>query len=211
MTAQAAPVRYIFALTVDSFLPDDPPQSCGIDPENSHFGCDWKPGDEIFGRFELFDDTSSLADGIYSDIPLRAWRIRIGEVLWDMNVPSDFVGFRDGAYCGADGTGLDGINPGLIITAGQVSGFCGGVYGDADAAFIDFDYVAGPGRFGAGDFGNNFLAGTYSIYRRVPEPALLALLSFGFGLCGLVVNRRYQAGSSRLGVTPVIGKFDEVS
>jgi len=173
MSAQATPLRYDFVLTVSRAETDELcPFSLGAD-----FGCDIKAGDQFFGSFQTSADLSSLADGIYPSIVLDSWVLQIGDVLWDMNLPdpqSNFLGFRDPA--------LGGINPGLIVSGGAITGFFGGVYGGGDAPYLDFDFTAGPGRFdGLDDLYGTYLTGTYSIHA-VSEPTSLLMFIVGLGL-----------------------------
>ncbi|MFO1271264.1 MAG: PEP-CTERM sorting domain-containing protein [Rubrivivax sp.] len=192
--AQADVVTYRFTLTVDAAR--IVPGKCGLSVRNGlgGFDCDTEAGDMFEGQFQVAEDTSGLVDGIYSFLPLASWSIRIGADLWDMNAPypgSQFFGFRDGSYCGTTGNGLGGENPGLIVSSGVVSGFCGGVFGLADDPFIDFDYIAGPGRFSAFD-GNNGLSGEYVI-ERVPEPSSVYLIVVSISLLLAVRRRQMRA------------------
>lgn len=181
-SANAGVVTYEFRLTVTNVTISD--DCAGLDALVRTFGCDWSPGDQITGRFQLLSDTSTLADGIYSFIPLTLWSLEIGEILWDTTRSSDFSEFRDGAYCDGPGTYFSLINPGLVVRAGEIIGFCGGALNSSDSVFIDFDYLYGPGAFGATDGGPVFLRGIYAI-SRVSEPAASLLVTLALLLAGL--------------------------
>src|SRR5262245_23692494 len=113
--AQATPIQYEFVLTVQTASGACP------DPQLPNFPCGVLPGDQFFGSFSTAVDVSGFADGVYPTIPLDSWMLTIGSNIWDMNLPrpqSQFVGFRD--------PGLSGINPGLIVSSGAITGFLGG-------------------------------------------------------------------------------------
>jgi hypothetical protein len=183
ISARATPINYEFVLTLDTVT-----IAClGFGPA---FPCDAAPGDRFLGSFQTSTDVSGLGDGVYPLIPLDSWSLRIGDVLWDMNLPfpeSEFWGFRDPM--------LGGINPGLIVSGGLITGFFGGVYGRSDVPFVDFDFLSGPGRFGANDGFGSIFSGAYSVHL-ISEPSTLYLLIIG--LLGLALvsarpSRRYSA------------------
>lgn len=200
--SSAAPVSYTFKLNIDSVSYGVLGQAgcqerLGLS-RMPQFGCNWLANEELSGAFTLGMDVDGLSDGIYSYIPLLAWRVQIGGVDWEFSNPSPvsaFSGFRDGAYCGADGVGLGGLNPGLRLEGGKVVGFCGGVYGTGDTPFIDFDYLYGNGQFSAFD-DVTLLQGSYQI-SVVPEPASLdlALLACAMGVAAARTSERLRRGA----------------
>lgn len=174
ISARATPINYEFVLTVETVF-------VVCRDIGAAFPCDATPGDQFLGSFQTSTNVSGLGDGVYPWIPLNSWSLRIGDVLWDMNMSfpaSEFWGFRDPM--------LGGINPGLIVSGGTITGFMGGVYGVSDVPFVDFDLLSGPGRFGAND-GLSIFTGVYSVYA-VSEPGTIYLLAIG--LMGLALVAR---------------------
>jgi hypothetical protein len=178
LPSQATPIRYDFTLTVETADACSSPSPLALPCAD--------PGTQFFGSFTTSTDVSGLADGLYSLIPLDAWRLEIGDIVWDMNLPyplSDFGGFRDPA--------LGGINPGLLVSSGTVTGFLGGVYGSGDVPFVDFDSVSGPSRFRA-FAGGTGLEGRYAI-QAVPEPGVFGLLLVSLAAIGMFAFARSRA------------------
>ena|SRR5882672_886647 len=178
IAAEATFISYDFVLTVESASNCAP----GLPPEALPCA---KPGDQFFGSFETTTDVSGFADGVYPLIPLHSWILQIGDVIWDMLSPypeSVFKGFRDPL--------LGGINPGLIVAGGTITGFFGGVYGAGDVPFVDFDYIAGPGRFSA--LSGVRLDGTYVVHA-VPEPVTSGLLIIGLAVLAIVGRSRKES------------------
>jgi hypothetical protein len=167
-----------------------------IDPDcaiNRSFGyhtfpCDAKPGDSFFGFFTV-EENLLTQEGVNLPGILGDFVVRIGDVIWDINSPSDFDGFRGPTLPGGGIPGcalcyeFDALSPGFNVVGGKIVGIWGGVYSDGDEPFVDFEYIFGPGGWGSVDAYRNLVLGNYTITAVVSEPSsLLTLL-----LCGMAI------------------------
>ena len=143
-----------------------------IDPDcaiNKSFGyhtfpCDAKPGDSFFGFFTV-EENLLTQEGVNLPGILGDFVVRIGDVIWDINSPSDFDGFRGPTLPGGGIPGcalcyeFDALSPGFNVVGGKIVGIWGGVYSDGDEPFVDFEYIYGPGGWGSVDSYRNYVSG----------------------------------------------------
>jgi hypothetical protein len=148
--------------------------------------CDAQPGDRFFGFFTV-EEILLTKEGMNLPGILGDFVIRIGDVIWDINSPSDFAGFRGPTLPGG-GTTLCPLcfdfvrsSPGFNVFGGKIVGIWGGAYSFGDEPYVDFEYGHGPGGWGAGGGGADIL-GNYTITAVVSEPPSLTLL-----LCGIAI------------------------
>jgi PEP-CTERM motif len=166
-----------FELNVGS-VNQTPLPNCDSGNFGAHtFGCDNAIGDIHVGHFTV-DDIILSSDGLKTGVPISNFFLKIGDVVWDQENPSDFDGFRDTV------TPLPlAIAPGLVVSGGALVDLAGGVFGFVDNPFVDFsnEFGVGPNQFAAVDLPTTVLVGSLTIsdVSRVPEPATLALFFFG--------------------------------
>jgi hypothetical protein len=193
-----------------------------IDPDcaiNRSFGyhtfpCDAKPGDSFFGFFTV-EENLLTQEGVNLPGILGDFVVRIGDVIWDINSPSDFDGFRGPTLPGGGIPGcplcyeFDALSPGFNVVGGKIVGIWGGVYSDGDEPFVDFEYIFGPGGWGSVDAYRNLVLGNYTITAVVSEPSsLLTLLLCGMAIlwfvprlgCSYCALKGEQQSSARLSV-----------
>lgn len=147
--AHAIPVSYALNFDVafiSNAIPSDP---------------DLHIGNRYLGSFTV-DDALLLHDGLNQPGSLNAFRVQFEDVIWDMNDPALFGGFR-----GPNGFGL---TPGFDVLGGQVVNLRGGIFGRGDFPFIDFSVDSRLGAFSSASQAGAF-GGTMSV-ARVPEPPL---------------------------------------
>jgi hypothetical protein len=129
---------------------------------------------QYIGHFTIDDSLLALeGDQLLADI--SNFVLQIGTLVWNQNLKfpgSDFSGFRQNPQTFAS-------SPGFNVHGGQIVCLTGGVYGAADAPFVDFFC----NTFHAIDLQNNFIQGALSVaLASVPEPP--AWLLMGLGLMG---------------------------
>jgi hypothetical protein len=180
IAAQGAPITYGLEFTIESVRSGYP--TGGGHPNGFEFYPVPAVGDVFHGSFTL-DDAILATDGFKEGYVVDAFRIEIASMVWDMNVPSDFVGFR-GPWMGA-------ISPVFIVEGGQITSLYGGVYGIGDAPFVDFFE---DGSFGSLDYGATYLTGDIDVIpsrlAAVPEPSTMASLLLGLGGIAFLARRR---------------------
>lgn len=193
--SQAAPITYNVTLTVTSppgYSEDGPPLA---NPPTIG---------SVYKIRLTVDDSVLLTDGISMPGLVLGFRAKIDQTIWDMNQDSDFAGFRGPCY-GRDSCtdeewdmwGMPSDYLGFDVVDGKVVGLRGGVFGDLDFPFIDFDgnTFASLSGFAAGEdeLVEVALNGTLAIElapSAVPEPGTLLLSALGLvGVIGLVRRR----------------------
>jgi hypothetical protein len=117
--AHASPVAYSINFAVEFLGSERLP-----DP-------DVQIGNHYFGSFTL-DDALLLHDGLNQPGVLSDFRVQFEDVVWDMNDPTLFDGFR-----GPNGFGP---TPGFDVLGGQVVNLRGGIVRASDTEFIDFSF-----------------------------------------------------------------------
>ncbi len=152
----------------------------------------------IFTGSFTVDDAVLESDGLNKLADILAFRIKMGETIWDYLQPHP-----DSAFGGFRGPGGFGP-PGFDVFDGEIVNVRGGVFGTGDFPFVDFSSAVNPVP-GDNRFNANYLlvklappqlavvshvVGDMRVVR-VSEPPTLALLCAG--LLGLGVMRRRRA------------------
>lgn len=195
--AASLPVDFKLALTVDTVL-----CAPGIPCPGSSLGT-FHPLPTIG---HTYDSSFAVQDGLLSQTghnlsgTLAGFRLQIENLVWDAfknpGANNEFFGFR-GPIPGnpgcPEGTNLVCLNapsPGFDVAGPTITALWGGVFGGADIPYVDFESVAGPGRFNAVDNSRVFVSGTLAI-SRVPEPASFFLLGSGLvALAGMAFRMK---------------------
>jgi hypothetical protein len=210
-SAEAAPLTYTMTLTPDSVtcpvIPNPPffplPGPCppgttvadGIHPPPT-------VGQAYVGSFTLQDGSVLATDGKNLPAVLTAFRLQLGDQVWDAFHPglpgNVFTGFRGPVPGNPECPGgtpifcLGAPSPGFDVTNGEITGLFGGVFGLGDVPFVDFEGMTNsPGHFLALPAFNVTVEGAMDI-RRVAAPSALVLL--GVGLASLASLRRRKVG-----------------
>lgn len=171
LAARATPVPYTFTLTVQS-ASDITPSSCG-GGSLQFFPCATAPGDTFRGRFWV-DDAVLSKTGKGISAPVTGFMLKIGSVTWDQDHPSDFRGLRDGQTYPSGGNALS-----FDINHGLITGIFGGVWGQSDPPYLDFEH---GNTFTALDPGGIALVGITSVApMAIAEPETVLLFLFGGG------------------------------
>lgn len=181
--ALATPIAYRIEYTVDRLSQDE-----GILPDHMNPNVDI--GDKYFGAF-IVDDSVLQTDGVNKSGIIYSFVTLMDGTVWVSNLPypiSAFAGFR-----GPDGLGSS--SPGFDVLDGEIIGLRGGIFGDLDSPFVDFNaqnqfftrhYVYLVGIAYA-------YGGTMAVYR-VDEPSTIALMFAGLlvlmGMRGLHRRQR---------------------
>lgn len=158
-------------------------------------GCGASIGDRWTGTFELNVDPRSLPDGGIA-APFLSMHLETGGLTWDhcalnhacvRDATNVLEGYRDVL----DPEWFSRSSTGFYIKGGQIVGFAGGFFGEADVPFIDFDYFdVGAGRFRLVDLGGEFVNGEYSITQNLPIPDSLVLASTALLLASVLSPSR---------------------
>jgi hypothetical protein len=150
-------------------------------------------GSTYSGSFAV-DSSILSSDGTNLTATLYSFIIRIQDTVWDMNSPSDFLGFRGPL-------GLNSPSPGFDVIGGQIVHLRGGVYGPSDIPFVDFSvsvpaltctdpYCRGGANYFSAVLRNGTsLQGTVTV-SPVPEPGTFELMTAGFAALALLCTLR---------------------